>query len=363
MRDSFHVPDNYFLSHSVGCLPKQSEAIFQSQFVRPWKTGETWSEWMGILETFRQGVAGILDVNSQSICPQTNVSSALTKIIHSFSVEEKRNVILCSKQDFPTIGFVLKQAERAGYELRFVDGAPTDLANWNACLDASVAFVHITHALSNTSHILPVKEICEYSKKIGALTIVDIAQSSGAVKVNPEAWGADFAIGTGVKFLCFGPGACFLYVSQDILPQCEPMDVGWFSHENPFEMEIDNFRYAEDAMRYFGGTPSPAPFAMANAALALWHEIGLDTVQTRIQNHLSVLCDNIDEPIIVSPTGNTPRGGTLVVVPKDREALRTKLKAHHIMHDERREGFRFSIHGYTSDAEVRGLAEILANVS
>lgn len=363
MRDLFHVPENYFLSHSVGCLPARTEEVLQSQFIAPWKTGQTWAEWMGVLDEFRHGMAGILGVDSNSICPQTNVSSALTKVIYSFPVQEDRNVILCSKQDFPTIGFVLKQAEKTGYQLRFVQGDPTDIANWKACLDATVAFVHITHALSNTSHILPVEDICERAKAVGALSIVDIAQSTGAVKVSPEAWGADFAIGTGVKFLCFGPGACFLYVSPDVLPRCEPLDVGWFSHENPFEMDIDSFRYAEDAMRFFGGTPSPAPLAMANSALKLWNDIGLEKAQAKIQAHLTTLCEGVDDSIIVSPTGNAARGGTFVIDPSNREVLRNALKAHHIMHDERKEGFRFSVHGYNLDAEVRGLVGILSGES
>ena len=129
MRELFHVPDNYFLSHSVGCLPKYTQSIIQDSFFTPWKSGENWSQWMGIVEDFRRHMAGLLGVKSDTICPQTNISSALTKIIYSQPFDKARNKIVLTRQDFPTIGFVAKQAERAGYEICFVEDDVTRAAN------------------------------------------------------------------------------------------------------------------------------------------------------------------------------------------------------------------------------------------
>jgi len=358
MREHFHVPDNYFLSHSVGCLPKVTEAALRSEFFGPWKSGANWSEWMPVLDEFRDGMAQIIDVTAAEICPQVNVSSALTKILHSLPPSNSRNQILLSKQDFPTIGFVVKQAELAGFELHFVAGDVMDAQNWADAMSDRTAFVHITHALSNTSHVLPVAEICGLAKQAGARSIVDAAQSTGMVSVRPKEWRADFVIGTGVKFLCFGPGACFLYAAKDVLPQCNPVDVGWFSHENPFEMDILQFRLAEDAMRFFGGTPSPAPFIAANAAMGVWAGMDDAFIQKRIRENLDTLCAAVPDELLVSPRFPNRRGGTCVVNPNDRIPLRENLKVAGILHDERKEGFRFSIHAYTPLSDCENLASI-----
>ena len=50
---------------------------------------------------------------------------------------------------------------------------------------------------------------------------------------------------------------CGLILS--VLPFCNPRDVGWFSHENPFEFDIHDFRYTDTALRFWGGTPSDCP--------------------------------------------------------------------------------------------------------
>ena len=325
MEAHFHIPARYFLSHSVGCQPKIVDEALKAHYLGPWASGTNWSDWMPMVDEFRQGMADRLGVTADTICPQVTVSSALTKILHSQKPAAKRNRILLSRQAFPTIGFVVKQAEQVGYELRFIEGNVTDPQSWAEGLDDRTAFVHATHALSNTSHILPIKAICDRAKTVGAQSIIDVAQSIGVVPVRPRDWGADFVIGTGVKFLCSGPGACFLYVAKDIIAGCEPIDVGWFSHENPFEMEIDNFRFASDAMRFFGGTPSPAPLIAANAAMTVWEDIGFDEVQDLMAARLDRLCAAVPDRALVSPRDAGRRGGTCVVNPTDREALRAQL--------------------------------------
>ncbi len=318
MHKHYHVPKTYFLTHSVGCLPKQTSSDVANSFLGPWQAlgGNAWPDWLGIIDDFRASTGAILGVDGDTICPQINVSSALTKIIYGLPINPKRNVILLSEQDFPTIGFALKQAERAGYQLKFITGDITDAQVWADAMDNTVAVAHITHALSNTSHLLPVADICKTAKASGIITIVDIAQSVGIVPIHIPDWQADFVIGTSVKFMCGGPGACFMYAAPDIIPNCRPVDVGWFSHENPFEMDIHDFRYADDAMRFFGGTPSPAPFAAALSAQKLLNKPGIAAAHAHVQVILDKLITGLDDKVLVSPRSATKRGGTLVIAPK-----------------------------------------------
>jgi selenocysteine lyase/cysteine desulfurase len=316
---------------------------------------------MPVVEQFRAGIGALLGVSSRAICPQINISSGLTKIIHALPQAPGRDVIVLSRQDFPTIGFVVKMAERAGYRFRFIDGDPTDVTAWGAAIDQSTAIVHITHALSDSSHLLPVTEITALTKAAGAMSIVDIAQSLCAVPTPVADWDPDFVLGTGVKFLCAGPGACFLYAKPSRWAQCEPVDVGWFSHENPFEMDIMDFRFAEDAMRFFGGTPSPAPLICANASMALWQTVDKTAVQSKIQSHLDHLVQAVRPDWRMSPDKPGQRGATFVAKPDRAEILAQTLTQRGVRHDQRKTGFRFSVHAYTPDTDVAILAEILRN--
>lgn len=361
MREHFHVPERYFLSHSVGCQPRRAQASLGAAYLEPWRKigSDAWPGWMAELEAFREKIGWLLGAPAANMCPQINISSALTKVIYSLDKPTDRRTIVCSEADFPTIGFVFNSARRDGYDIRFVSGDVRDPQVWADAIDDTVGFVHVTHAFSNTSHLAPVTEVCQLARAAGATSIVDIAQSAGIVPINLADWACDFAIGTGVKFLCCGPGACYLYASSEMIETSEPRDVGWFSHEDPFEMDIHNFRYADSAMRFMGGTPSPAPLAIANGALDLWREIGPEQVWSQAQDHLSVLISQLPENVLVSPMEPDQRGGTLVINPADRETLRRGLEAGQIRFDERREGFRFSVHGYTSAEDIRNLLDVL----
>lgn len=358
---SFHVPKTYFLTHSVGCLPNTASTRLGENYFTQWrdKGGNAWPDWLEQINGFRGGIANVLGVDISTICPQTNVSSALTKILHSLPERTERKTILLSEQDFPTIGFVLKQAERAGYTLKFVAGDITDPEVWADAMEDSVGIVHITHALSNTAHILPVADICAVAKAKDIITIVDIAQSVGIVPIHIPDWQVDFVIGTSVKFMCGGPGACFMYAAPEIIAQCQPLDVGWFSHENPFEMDIHNFRYAGDALRFWGGTPSPAPYIIASAAHKTLDKDGIINAHKHVQSILDGLTASLPANILVSPQNRENRGGTLVIASKDRETLSSDLTKQGILFDERTEGFRFSFHQYTPQEDVKILANTI----
>ena len=361
MREHFHVPENYFLSHSVGCLPRIAPDRMSQEYLETWKTqgGDAWPGWLDVLESFRTRLGGLFGSPARNICPQSNVSSGLTKLLYALPVRGGKPTILCSEEDFPTTGFVFKQAERMGFRVKFVRGDVADLDAWLASWDESVGLVFITHAFSNTSKLAPVAELCDLARGRGAISVVDVAQSAGAVPVDFSVWQPDFAVGTGVKFLCFGPGACFLYASDEMIETCAPIDVGWFSHNQPFEMDINHFRYADSATRFFGGTPSPAPFVLANAAMEVWERVGLDHVHTQIQAHLNRLCDSVSDDRLVSPRLDGARGAAFVVNPEDRDLVRTALETNKILFDERREGFRFSVHAYTNDTDIHRLIDTL----
>lgn len=362
MREYFHVPDNYFLSHSVGCLPRLSPDRFQQAYFELWaqQGSDAWPGWLDMLDRFRAQLGGLLGCPAHNICPQSNVSSGLTKLLYALPDQNDKRTILCSENDFPTIGFVLKQAERMGYHLRYMTGDETDLDAWKDAWDDSVGLIHITHAFSNSSRLSPTADLCDLARQRGAISVVDVAQSAGAIPVNLDLWRPDFALGTGVKFLCAGTGACFLFASDEMIKTCTPLDVGWFSHEQPFEMDIHEFRYVDSAMRFFGGTPSVAPFVLANAALDLWAQLGVEHMQAKIQDLLDDLSEGIPDEILVSPRERQNRGGTLVINPLERDAMRVALDARHIKFDERKEGFRFSIHGYSMPEEVNFLKDTIS---
>ncbi|MCA8888260.1 MAG: aminotransferase class V-fold PLP-dependent enzyme [Parvularculaceae bacterium] len=361
----FHPPAGpYFLSHSVGLQPRRVAQIFAEDFITPWAAGDDrpWDDWLAAISRFRQALATVIGAKEADICPQTNISSGLTKVLHAIEPRPgRRKVVLCDA-DFPTVGFVLAQAERMNMEIVWLQSGP-HLANpdaWAAAFAGDVHLVHITHVFSNLGLKTPVAEIVRRAKAAGAITVVDVAQSAGAVRVEAGAWDCDFVTGTSVKYLCGGPGAAFLWVNPDIAKKCQPFDVGWFSHARPFEFDIRKFEYADGAARFWGGTPSVAPYAIARAGIEAIAAIGAERIEMANQSLIDDIVGRLPEDAVTSHVAAGERGSSFVIRPRRLADAHHALAEENIAHDERADGLRFSVHLYNDERDADRLVKTLS---
>jgi len=355
----FLLPDGtYLLSHSVGCLPRAAREA-ADQFFELWgaQGGEAWDGWLASIGDFQQSLATLLNGEAAEFCPQPNISSALAKILSSLPRRKGKTKLLLSELDFPSAGFALAQAERAGYAVEFIP-AESDTSSpecWRRHLTPDTQLVLVTHVLYGDSRLNPVAEVIRCAQRHEVFTLVDVAQSAGVVPIDLRAWNADFVVGSAVKWLCGGPGAGFLWANPAGVGRFEPTDVGWFSHEDPFEFRIQDFRYAPDARRFWGGTPSVLPYVVARASIELVNRIGV----ARVRAHNRALTDRLVRAALErgltlrTPHDPARRGGTVCVAFRDPQRVYRQLKEARIFVDVRPAyGVRFSPHIYTDAEEI-----------
>jgi len=349
----------YLLNHSVGCMPTSARYAAESQFFDSWEFGtpDPWGKWFPMFEAFTTSLAKLFNTDARLFCPQQNVSSGLSKLLSSFphaSQNDGRNIILITENDFPSIGFVMQQAQRLGYQIEYIkdDEDVLNLATWKKHLSENIYAVLITHGHYNSSRLVPVTEIVQVARQVGAMSIVDIAQTAGVIPIDLSEWQADVVAGSCVKWLCGGPGAGYLWVSDEVLNKLEPFDVGWFSHENPFEFDIHNFNYADSALRFWGGTPSVIPYVIAVNSINQMYDIGIKNVRAHNVKLVRKIIDAIPENWLVSPDDDNLRTGTLVINPPNRDEVETKLKALDVHYDLRKLGFRLSPHIYNTSEQI-----------
>jgi len=364
IRNDFELNDSiYLLSHSVGRPLKQSESNLSSVFFDAWKSTEPWHDWMNVFTQFQKSLSTLLNTNADNFCPQTNLSSALTKVLFSLPKQANKKTILLSEHDFPSIGFVVQQATVLGYELKFLskDVDQTNPEVWKDVMTEDVQWIIVTQVQSNTGVQVPVKEIVSIANEKNILSVVDIAQAVGILPINIDDWNASFVIGSCVKWLCGSPGAGFLYINPNIIADCKPQDVGWFSHENPFEFDIHHFKYHAKALRFFGGTPSVIPFVIAAHSIQYLSEIGIQN----IRNHNIALTEKIINAVlpnhIISPTNTNHRSGTIILnFGEQQQKTVENLKANNIAFDARAFGIRLSPHIYTNEDDI---AKVITAIS
>lgn len=353
----------YLLNHSVGRPPLSVRADLATRFFDPWFSadGDTWPKWMDAIDAFLAGVAGVLGARVEDVCPQTNLSSALTKVLSALPVDPRRPVVLFHEDDFPSMGFVVQAAARLGYQPRLLTHDARDAAAWRAALTDDVGTLFLTHVVSNNSRRVPVEAVVSSARARGVRTIVDVAQSAGVVPIDVAAWGADFVIGSCVKWLCGGPGAGFLWVNPEIVSACAPVDVGWFSHADPFAGRIREFAYHPGALRFWGGTPSVLPAAVAASGLAAIAEVGVSAVRAHNLRLTQRLIDGLPDAPLRSPRSVDERGGTVVLDFGPRQGeVAARLRAAGVRFDQRSAGMRLSPHLVNDADEIDRVLALLA---
>ncbi len=351
----------YLLSHSVGRMPTSTHKELNRLFLEPWETHtpDPWPVWLESIECFRGALSQLLNGNSNEFCPQSNISSGLCKILSGLPEKAGKKTLLMTENDFPSTGFAIQQAQSQGYSIKVIpaDRDPQDLETWSEYLTDDVACALIAHVHFNTSRLIPVEGITRLCRERDSISIVDIAQSVGVVPIDLQQWQADVVLGSCVKWLCGGPGAGFMWVNKNIVHSLSPTDVGWFSHQNPFEFDIHHFEYSNDSNRFWGGTPSVAPYCIASNSIELVCSIGINTIREHNQRMINILTDNIDPAAIISPTHEQYRGGTLVVSFSEQQAAADKLNEINVHFDNRKTGFRLSPHIYNNNNEMEKVLE------
>jgi cysteine desulfurase/selenocysteine lyase len=182
-----------------------------------------------------------------------------------------------------------------------------------------VAFSHVSNVLGL---INPVKEICERAHRVGALVLVDGAQSAPHFPVNVQELGCDFFVFSAHKML--GPmGTGVLWARREILENMPPYQAGSnMAHEVDFESRSTHF--AEGAWKFEAGTPNvPGAVGLAAAIefLESWGRKDLWIREQELTRHTLSALREVKGLRILGPTEPTNRISVFSFVLEKREVL------------------------------------------
>lgn len=361
-RSEFPILDQtvYLISHSLGAMPKETFArlndyaeAWASRGVRAWAEG-----WWDMPVTVGNEVARIIGASAGSVVMHQNVSICQSLILSCFEPTPKRNKIVYSELNFPSVMYVYQAHAREG-RLRIEtvasdDGITIPLERFLAAIDEETLLVPFSHVLFKSGFLQNARAITERAHEVGAMVVLDTYQSAGTVPFNVGELNVDFATGGSVKWLCGGPGAGYLYVRPDLQLQLQPKTTGWMAHETPFAFETE-LHYAENIRRFLHGSPSIPALYAAQSGYRIINEIGVQNIRNKSTRQTERLVALAEEAgfSVTSPRDTAARGGTITIAHEDAAAITKELIRREFIVDYRPgAGVRISPHFYTSDEEL-----------
>lgn len=361
-RPEFPILDKtvYLISHSLGAMPRETYTRL-NEYADTWATRgvRAWAEgWWDMPVTVGNEVAPIIGADPGSVVMHQNVSICQSLILSCFEPTPKRNKIVYSELNFPSVMYVYEAHARDG-KLRIEtvasdDGITVPLERFLAAIDEETLLVPFSHVLFKSGFLQNAKAITERAHQVGAKVVLDAYQSAGTVPFSVKDLNVDFATGGSVKWLCGGPGAGYLYVRPNLQQQLEPKTTGWMAHEAPFAFDT-SLHYAPDITRFLHGSPAIPALYAAQSGYRIINEIGVDRIREKSMRQTQRLIELAEAAgfTVTSPKNADDRGGTITVGHEDAAAITRELIRREFIVDYRPgAGVRISPHFYTSDEEL-----------
>jgi len=170
-----------------------------------------------------------------------------------------------------------------------------------------VSFVHQSNALGTVN---PVQRIVARARAVGALTVVDAAQSAPHRPLDVQALGADFVGFTGHKL--YGPtGVGVLWGRYDLLAEL-PVFLG--GGEMIETVDMTGTTFAAPPHRFEAGTPMIAEAVGLGAAIDYVSALGMQNIQAHEEQLTSYALEalsTVDGLRIIGPATGLDRGATI----------------------------------------------------
>jgi cysteine desulfurase/selenocysteine lyase len=190
-------------------------------------------------------------------------------------------------------------AKAAGATLKYVpllgaDGeGGLDLAALDRLLTPQVKLFAFTHISNTLGTINPVAELCRKARAVGAVTVIDAAQSIGHVPLDVQQIGCDFLAFSGHK-MCGPTGIGVLYGRKALLEKLAPDETGGGM---VVQVTYDGATWKPAPERFEAGTPNVADAIALGAACDYLDQLGRD----RIAAHDDALVKIAMEKLSVLP--------------------------------------------------------------
>jgi kynureninase len=371
-RDEFPILSRsvYLINNSLGAMPRRT-ARDLAEYAEVWATRGVrgWEDrWWAMATEVGDKIGRVIGAPPRSVSMHENVTTAHMVALSTVRPAGSRNRIVCTAMDFPSMIYLYRAQQAAGFSLHVVpadDDLTVSTQRVVDAIDERTAVVAFSHVLFRTSYIMDAAAIARRARDAGATVILDTYQSAGIVPIDVRSLGVDFTVGGCLKWLCGGPGNAFLYTRPDRLESMRPAFTGWMSRANPFAFDIDDDDPRSDAMRMMNGTPSIPAYYAAIAGLDIINEVGVDCIREKSRRLTGRLLSQVDANGFASAAPRDPDrlAGTVAVDVPDAARVAQTLKAREFIVDYRPPvGIRISPHFYNTLDEVDAIMAEIASI-
>lgn len=232
-------------------------------------------------EEARGKVAAFLGGRPEELIFTRGTTEALNLVAYAYgraSVGEGDEILLTEMEHHSNlVPWQILAAER-GAELRFVpvrEDGTLDLDDLDTLLTDRTRIVALTHQSNVVGTINPVREVADRAHAVGAVVVVDAAQSVPHMPVDVASLGCDFLAFSGHK-TCGPTGIGALWGRYELLDRMPPFHGGGEMIES---VGLERSTYREPPHKFEAGTPNIADAIALGVAVDYLEGVGRGAIR------------------------------------------------------------------------------------
>ena len=305
----FREPDLIYMDgNSMGRLPRRTvermrgavEEEWGRDLIRGWNAG-----WWDSPGRVGDKIGRLLGAGPGQVVVSDTTSVNLVKLVMAaLEMASGRGRIVTDVLNFPSDLYILQGCVRLlgdQHEIRLVpseDGIAVDQQVLFEEIDERTALVTLSHVVFKSGFLYDAQAVTRRAHEVGALVLWDLGHSAGAVPIELDDWGVDFAVGCTYKYLNGGPGApAYLYVRRDLQEKTVSPIWGWFGQRSPFDFGLE-YQPAGGITRFLVSSPAILSTLAMEAGLDILLEAGMERIRRKSVQLTSYLVDLVDAILV-----------------------------------------------------------------
>lgn len=316
------------------------------------RQGDTqWNATLDRVETARAQVARLLNASPREIAFVSNASVGLNLVADMLADDGD---VVALADEFPSVTLPWLQRKRA---VRFLD-SPDQLEE---ALTDQTSVLSVSFVQYKTGYRIDLAQISQLCRARSVHLVVDATQGFGVFPIDLERTPVDALVFSAYKWVNAGYGVAPLYVRHALLEKRGLPAAGWRSAEVPYDLQATTLDATTDARGLELGHPPFASVCALAGALELIESIGIEAIETRVQDLVDSLHRALDARGIGidSPRERGNRSAITMVRVADPAATAAALADKNILVSARGKGLRVSLHYYNNEKDIERLLAAL----
>jgi len=265
-------------------------------------------------EGSRSKVAKLINANSNSIIFTRGTTESINLVAYTWARKNLKSgdeILLTEMEHHSNLIPWQICSQETGAVLKFIpfnEDGTLDLSDPEKWFTNKTKLVAVIHQSNVFGTVNPIKDIIKLAKGVGAVTLIDAAQSVPHQKVDVQDLDCDFLAFSGHKML--GPtGVGVLYGKPEILEEMPPFMGGG---EMIRTVSLNESTWNDIPWKFEAGTPNIAQAIGLGSAIDYINEIGLDKIHEHEQDILTYALEKMQKIPEVNIYGSADERGAVI---------------------------------------------------